>query len=496
MVSVRGVISTILVIVIVSVVARLFLRRTVRTTRLRRWWRCVSDKFHEHQFLKIPEFLDDKHHNRDNDLYRRVSVYLNSLESIEDSNFTNLSSTADSVNINSINIVLSMNDNQIVHDDFLSARLTWKNEVTDTDRSSSSSKSRSFVLRIRKRDKRRILRPYLQHINAVVDEIEQKRRDLRLYSNVSGSIGRWRSTALNHPATMETIAIESDLKSKIRSDLDSFLKSKQYYHRLGRVWRRSYLLHGPSGTGKSSFVAAIAKHVGYDVYDLDLTAVKSDSDLKTVLLSTTNRSIILLEDFDRFITNTSSNSAAASVTVTGLLNFMDGVANSCCDERIMIFTMTTSSNSPANLNPIEPGLFRPGRVDVSIHFPLCDFDRFKSLAVSYLGVKDHKLFHQVEEIFQTGATLSPAEIGELMLLNRNSPSRALRSVIVALQGSGKTGRRPVSGELGPAGSGEDEGEAGPVGCQDGVKEFRKFYGFLRRKSDRRSESFDLGVGRS
>ncbi|KAM1067075.1 hypothetical protein FF1_022375 [Malus domestica] len=40
-----------------------------------------------------------------------------------------------------------------------------------------------------------------------------------------------------------------------------------------------------------------------------------------------------------------------------------------------------------------------GRIDVHIHFPLCDFSAFKSLASTYLGLKEHKLSPQVEEIF-------------------------------------------------------------------------------------------------
>jgi hypothetical protein len=68
-------------------------------------------------------------------------------------------------------------------------------------------------------------------------------------------------------------------------------------------------------------------------------------------------------------------------------------------------------------------------VDDHIHFPLCDFLAFKMLANSYLGLKDHKLFSQVEDIFQSGASLSLTEISELMIANRNSPSRTIKSVI-------------------------------------------------------------------
>ncbi|KAB9197934.1 hypothetical protein FH972_027005 [Carpinus fangiana] len=93
---------------------------------------------------------------------------------------------------------------------------------------------------------------------------------------------------------------------------------------------------------------------------------------------------------------------------------------------VMVFTMNGKDQ-------VDQAVMRPGRVDVHIEFPACDFSAFKSLASSYLGVKDHKLFPQVEEIFQTRASLSHAKIGEIMISNRGSPSWALKSVISALQ---------------------------------------------------------------
>jgi chaperone BCS1 len=61
------------------------------------------------------------------------------------------------------------------------------------------------------------------------------------------------------------------------------------------------------------------------------------------------------------------------------------------------------------------------------------FLAFKTLANSYLWLKDHKFFSQVNDIFQSRASLSQAKINELMITNRNSSSRAIKSVITAFQ---------------------------------------------------------------
>ncbi|KAF5733283.1 P-loop containing nucleoside triphosphate hydrolases superfamily protein [Tripterygium wilfordii] len=290
---------------------------------------------------------------------------------------------------------------------------------------------------------------------------------------------RWTSVPFKHPATFDTMALESVLKNKVKADLESFVKAKQYYHRLGRVWKRSYLLYGPSGTGKSSFVAAMANFLGYDVYDIDLSKVREDSDLKMLLLQTTTKSVVMIEDLDRFLTEKST-----TVSLSGILNFMDGLLNPCCaEERIMVVTMN-------NKEQIDPAILRPGRIDVHIHFPVCDFSAFKNLASSYLGLKDHKLFPQVEEVFNSNPSLSPAEIGELMIANRSSPSRALKTVINALQSD--VGRR-LSENLARK-STEECDDRSDIFCREGgqtMKELRKLVGLIRMKSCRNPHSFDL-----
>ncbi|KAG8381097.1 hypothetical protein BUALT_Bualt06G0086800 [Buddleja alternifolia] len=438
---------------------------------------------------------------QENQLYRKVYAYLNSLPFVEDSDFANLFSGSKSTEIN-----LILDDDQTIVDKFLGARVHWTIEKHD-----NKNGLKSLVLKIRKNHKRRILVPYLQHIHQVFDEIEQKRREVRLYVNVEDELernGRWRSTSFTHPATMETIVMDADLKTRIKSDLESFLKSRQYYHRLGRVWKRSYLLYGSAGTGKSTFVAAMAKHLSYDIYEINLHKVANDSDLKYLLLQTTNRSLLVIEDLDRYL-----GTKSTAVSLSGILNFMDGIFSCCGEERVMVFTMN-------NKECVDPNVLRPGRIDVHINFPLCDFTAFKSLANSHLGLKDHKLFPQVEEIFQTGASLSPAEVCEIMISNRSSPSRALKTVITALQGDlasrlnrrlNGSGSGRITYELGGHGDFTGRVERRSNGSESGrvtyesekegqtgihpIKEIKNLYGYLRARSSRKGsiEKLDIDI---
>ncbi|KAI3783845.1 hypothetical protein L1987_42933 [Smallanthus sonchifolius] len=377
---------------------------------LRNKWRDLEECFHRHQIYKIPRFNQQM---QENQVYRKVLTYLNSLPSAEDSDFVNLFSGDNKPN--EINLAID-SANQVFSDTYLGSRIFWKFEKD------------CLVLKMRRKEKRRILSSYLQHVHNVTDEIEQKTKEIRLYINAVNEPenGRWISVPFSHPATIDTSVLDSDLKNKMKSDLESFLKSEQYYHRLGRVWKRSYLLYGPSGTGKSSFIAGMAKFLRYDIYDVDLSKVTNDSDLKLLLLQTTRRSMIVVEDLDRYLVEKST-----AVNLSGILNFMDGIISSCGEERVMVFTVS-------NKDQVDPTVMRPGRIDVHVQFPLCDFPAFKTLANTHLGLKEHKLFPQVEEVFQAGASLSPAEIGEIMIFNRGSPNRALKNVISALKSNTDT----------------------------------------------------------
>lgn len=68
---------------------------------------------------------------------------------------------------------------------------------------------------------------------------------------------------------------------------------------LGIPYRRGYLLHGPPGSGKTSFIQALAGRLSYNICVLNLSQRGlMDDKLTHLLMNTPERSIILLEDVD------------------------------------------------------------------------------------------------------------------------------------------------------------------------------------------------------
>ena len=76
----------------------------------------------------------------------------------------------------------------------------------------------------------------------------------------------WYSIILEHPATFEKLALDPELKRRLIDDLDRFVKRKEWYKKVGRAWKRGYLIQGPPGTGKSALIAAMANHLEFDIF--------------------------------------------------------------------------------------------------------------------------------------------------------------------------------------------------------------------------------------
>ncbi|KAI5351996.1 hypothetical protein L3X38_004887 [Prunus dulcis] len=152
------------------------------------------------------------------------------------------------------------------------------------------------------------------------------------------------------------------------------------------LWKRGYLLYGPPGTGKSSLIAAMANYLRFDIYDLELTHLHSNSELRRLLVSTANRSILVIEDLD------------CSIELKDR-EFGGG-------------------NPHDSQDKLDPALLRPGRMDMHIHMS-CTPGGFKILASNYLGIKTHGFFDEIEASIRE-VEVTPAEIAEELMKSEDT----------------------------------------------------------------------------
>ncbi|GLT68710.1 hypothetical protein SLA2020_409160 [Shorea laevis] len=375
-----------------------------------------------------------------NHTFRAVETYLSTI----------IGTSADSLHIGSHSLVPHNLKMRIpvgckTIDKFQDMKLEWSLHKGPINSSGShlDEVQYSYQLKCKRSDREKVMTEYLPHIAVKAQNILSRRENLQIYPC---DTGRWNPAVFKHPATFATLAMDPKRKEEIIEDLDNFVQQKDFFQRVGRNWKRGYFLHGPPGTGKSSLVAASANRQGYNIYDLQLQSVRSDAELRRILTSITNRSILLVEDIDcstkasRERTTIRDeqeepgqgeldhrlSSSNPGITLSGLLNFTDGLWSSFGDERLIIFTTN-------HKDKLDPALLRPGRMDLEIDMGYCTFPAFKQLANSFLEIDNHHLFAAIENLLEQ-VSVTPADVAQQLMTKNDEHQDILTSFIEFLEG--------------------------------------------------------------
>ncbi|KAK9705828.1 hypothetical protein RND81_07G085100 [Saponaria officinalis] len=420
-----------------------------------------------------------------NELYNAVQLYLSSCASA--SNSAGRLSLTRSVNSSGLTFGLAHNDT--LFDSFNGVSVQWDHIVTQRNSNGFSwrpvpDEKRGFIMKIRKNTRPEILPGYLDHIMERAGDIRRKFQDRYLYTNTRGGSmdptrpgHPWEAVPFKHPSTFDTLAMDPARKAEIVSDLMEFAQGESFYRATGRAWKRGYLLYGPPGTGKSSMIAAMANLLNYDIYDLEITEVGSNSELRKLLMKTTSKSIIVIEDIDCSVNlcgdrgqkiavnsgqrvqigpgqDDGSGAGTGSVTLSGLLNFTDGLWSCCGSERIFVFTTN-------HVEKLDPALLRSGRMDMHVHMSYCTCESVWILVRNYLGLDEGDLSIQLKAEFEKvvdKARITPADVSEVLIRHRREKNKALAVLLEELKQRAEGKRSGGSGFLVAVGEEEEEEE--------------------------------------
>ena len=229
---------------------------------------------------------------------------------------------------------------------------------------------------------------------------------------------------------LSSVVLAEGVKERIVDDVKSFLASREWYLDRGIPYRRGYLLYGTPGTGKSSFIQALAGELDFSIALLNLSERgMTDDRLMLMLTQVPQRSFVVLEDADAAFTNRRVQTdedgyRGANVTFSGLLNALDGVASA--EERIVFLTTN-------HVERLDAALVRPGRVDMTVKLGEATRYQIEQLWDRFFAVQDQggelkEEYLQRLDALGLTAKVSTATLQGHFLFNKDDPRGAIATV--------------------------------------------------------------------
>ena len=163
--------------------------------------------------------------------------------------------------------LISLDENQEVVDNFGRARMWWrlcpksaknKGGTVISLFAGDSDEPRCYRLVFHKRHRKLVVDSYLPSVVRKWHELIATNRQRLLFTNHSqDGKSHWINVPYNPPAKFDMFAMDHSKKVEIMEDLTAF-REAEYHSKVGKAWKRGYLLHGPPGTGKSTMIGAMA----------------------------------------------------------------------------------------------------------------------------------------------------------------------------------------------------------------------------------------------
>ena len=209
---------------------------------------------------------------------------------------------------------------------------------------------------------------------------EPKQEGVRIYTMEGGE---WRRGKIVSPRNINSVAMSKDKKNEVLDNIKHFKNNKEWFSRASLPYKLTYILYGKPGSGKTSFIKAIASEFEMNLCVLNISAM-TDGLLQKAITELPDNSILAIEDFDsssatkdrgivadKRVTTVSNklnedvvtpNKKSVSseedmfsmLTLSGILNALDGIIPL---ENSIIFLTTNS------IETVDPALYRKGRVD-------------------------------------------------------------------------------------------------------------------------------------
>ena len=187
----------------------------------------------------------------------------------------------------------------------------------------------------------------------------------------------WREDIFESARTFNNIFFDG--KKELITKIDFFLKNRQWYYEKGIPYSLGIGLHGPPGTGKTSFIKALANYTSRHIIVISLKMIKTKKQLEQFFFENTyndknalntmtfDKKIIVFEDID-----------CIGDIILDRNNKTCNAFNSSCANDIIIEKLINTHSNENNVNNKNEDLQKIGNVLQSI----CNLNDFNNLTVN------------------------------------------------------------------------------------------------------------------
>lgn len=245
-----------------------------------------------------------------------------------------------------------------------------------------------------------------EYNNYMDEQLNTQQHYFSPYISRKGYVEEWIKFNFQSSKTFSKVFFPE--KSEVLKEIDYFVNGKEIYDSKGVPWQLGILLHGKPGTGKSSFIKALAKYTDRHIIEVPLNRIKTYEGLRNIMLGNTisdfiiphHKRLYLIEDIDcldniiysrkDFKKNESKISKKITeedhkeddeLRLSHVLNIIDGMLEA--PGRILVIT----TNYPDRL---DEALIRDGRMDIKLEMKPLEGECLKNMILSFYPEKSLK----------------------------------------------------------------------------------------------------------
>ena len=360
-------------------------------------------------------------------------------------------------------------NNHFLIDDFIYAKTEIEEESGKDDKEKSNVRTDKISIYIY--SYKYSMPELIQYINKITESYLSSIKNNRLNKKFIYSLDKvelkpddskfdcWREDLFESARTFNNIFFDG--KKNLIDKIDFFINNKDWYSEKGIPYALGIGLHGPPGTGKTSFIKALANYTKRHIVVLSLKLIKTKHQLESLFFENTyncdnennsiswDKKILVFEDIDCIgdiilnreerkkkekknnnkkinkndnsvkvgdiiqticdlneSTSMVSLTKETSITLDDILNLWDGIRET--PGRILVI----SSN---HYNELDPALIRPGRIDITHELSNASHNTISEIYLHLFGNKiDKTKLSKVNENFY-----SPAELINIYVSTKN-----------------------------------------------------------------------------